>query len=159
MNAPTSLALLVDGAPPVEFTLDGQTVRARPDETLWQVAKRAGIAIPHLCHKEGLEPAGNCRACMVEIDGERVLAASCCRAPCAGMSVRSDSSRAVAARTMVIELLVSDAGAASNRHTRASELTRWADRLGVESGRLPQRDAHYAAPDTSHAAIAVNLDA
>jgi formate dehydrogenase major subunit len=159
MNAPTSLALLVDGAPPVEFTLDGQTVRARPDETLWQIAKRAGIAIPHLCHKEGLEPAGNCRACMVEIDGERVLAASCCRGATTGMTVRTDSPRAVAARAMVIELLVSDAGTASNRYTRASELTRWADRLGVESGRLPQRDAHYAAPDTSHAAIAVNLDA
>ena len=36
-----------------------------------QAAKRHGVEIPHLCYKEGLRPDGNCRACMVEIKGER----------------------------------------------------------------------------------------
>ena len=57
-------------------------------------AKREGVEIPHLCYKEGLEAVGNCRACVVEINGERVLAPSCCRAPTPGMKVTTDSERA-----------------------------------------------------------------
>src|SRR6476620_1163646 len=92
------------------FTLDGKVVAARPGETIWQVAKRECINIPHLCWLP--EPVyredGNCRACMVEIDGERVLAASCIRKPSPGMLVRTGSDRAVKARRMVIELLLAD---------------------------------------------------
>ena len=65
----------------IKFTLDGREVEARAEETLWQVASRFGTEIPHLCYspEPGYRPDGNCRACMVEIEGERVLAASCIR--------------------------------------------------------------------------------
>ena len=159
MNAPTSHTLLKADAPTVEFTLDGKAVQARSDETIWQVAKREGCTIPHLCHKEGLTPAGNCRACVVEVEGERTLAASCCRNVSAGMKIQTQSERSVKARAMVIELLLSDAGQTTDAYTRESELSQWARTLGVEKGRLPTRDAGYAQADTSHAAIAVNLDA
>ena len=159
MNARTPQVLLQAEAKTVEFTLDERSVQAHGDETIWQVAKREGTLIPHLCHQEGLAPAGNCRACVVEVEGERTLAASCCRAPSAGMKVKTDSERSVVARAMVVELLISDAGTTTDRYTRESELTHWAAKLGVRGGRLPARDAHYAAPDLSHAAIAVNLDA
>ena len=58
---------------PIKFTLDGVEVEASADETIWEVAKRQGTLIPHLCHKDatGYHSDGNCRACMVEIDGER----------------------------------------------------------------------------------------
>ena len=69
---------------PIEFTLDGVTVHAEPGTTLWEAARAQGVHLPHLCHAPGLRPDGNCRACMVEVDGERVLAASCCRAVSAG---------------------------------------------------------------------------
>ena len=49
-------------------------------ETIIEVADRLGVEIPRLCYKPGMRPDGNCRACMVEIKGERVLAPSCCRA-------------------------------------------------------------------------------
>ena len=78
-------------APTVEFELNGRKISGRSNETLIEIAKREGIEIPHLCYKPGLEEVGNCRSCMVEIDGERVLAPSCCRYPSAGMKVRSDS--------------------------------------------------------------------
>jgi len=60
---------------PIKFTLDGKEVEAQPGETIWQVANRLGIEIPHLCWlpKPGYRADGNCRACMVEIEGERVL--------------------------------------------------------------------------------------
>ena len=58
----------------IAFTLDGRAVGARPGETLFEVAAREGVALPHLCHGDGLRPDGNCRACVVEVKGERVLA-------------------------------------------------------------------------------------
>ena len=59
----------------IKFELDGQQVEARVGETIWQVAKRQGREIPHLCYspEPDYRPDGNCRACMVEIEGERVL--------------------------------------------------------------------------------------
>src|SRR5712675_2597700 len=95
---------------PIRFTLDGAEVEAQPGETIWQVAQRHGVEIPHLCWlpKPGYRADGNCRACMVEIEGERVLAASCIRKPAAGMKVKSASDRAKAARAMVFELLLAD---------------------------------------------------
>ena len=95
-------------AMPVEFKLNGRDVIGYGNETIIQTAKRLGVEIPHLCYKEGMRPDGNCRACMVEIKGERVLAPSCCRLPAPGMEVTSDSARAVASQKMVLELLMSD---------------------------------------------------
>src|SRR3974377_807746 len=89
---------------PVEFKLNGMTVIGRSDETILQTAKKHGIDIPHLCFKEGMRPDGNCRACMVEIKGERVLAPSCCRYPLTGMEVQSETARARASHETVIEL-------------------------------------------------------
>ena len=92
---------------PTTFTLNGDIVEAAPDETIWQVANRLDVEIPHLCYapEPDYRADGNCRACMVEIEGERVLAASCIRSPTPGMVVNSTSSRAKSARKMVFELL------------------------------------------------------
>jgi formate dehydrogenase major subunit len=141
-------------AMPVEFRLNGNTVVARNGETIIQAAKRHGVEIPHLCYKEGLRPDGNCRACVVEVKGERVLAASCCRNPSPGMEVTTDSPRAVASQKMVLELLLADMPQA--RHTLDSELDHWASRLQVSQPRFAKR--HQPAADLSHHGIAVNLD-
>ena len=81
----------------VRFHLDGREVEALPGETIWQVAKRHETDIPHLCYADepGYRADGNCRACMVEIEGERVLAASCIRTPTEGMKVSTGTERAV----------------------------------------------------------------
>jgi formate dehydrogenase major subunit len=141
-------------AMPVEFKLNGKNVLGFGNETIIQTAKRLGIEIPHLCYKEGMRPDGNCRACMVEIKGERVLAPSCCRKPAPGMEVTTDSARAVASQKMVLELLLSDMPKA--RHTRKSELDQWAKVLKVGAPRFTPR--HQPASDLSHHGIAVNLD-
>jgi len=142
--------------PTIAFELDGRAVEALPGDTLIEVARREGIDLPHLCYKPGLEAVGNCRSCMVEIAGERVLAASCCRQPTAGMKVTTDSPRAVAAQKMVIELLQSDMAEA--QYTRHNEVDVWAEKLGVGKPRFaPTRTQPQ--PDATHAAITVNLDA
>ncbi|HET9663958.1 MAG TPA: molybdopterin-dependent oxidoreductase, partial [Burkholderiales bacterium] len=141
-------------AMPVAFKLNGKDVIAYGNETILQAAKRHGVAIAHLCYKEGMRPDGNCRACMVEIKGERVLAPSCCRKPTAGMEVISDNERALASQKMVLELLLSDMP--GERHTLDSELDYWAKALKVGKPRFKPR--HQPPADLSHYGIAVNLD-
>ena len=141
-------------AMPVEFKLNGQDVTAHAGETIIQAAKRHGVEIPHLCYKEGLRPDGNCRACVVEVKGERVLAASCCRNPAKGMEVTTNSDRAVTSQKMVLELLLSDMP--QKRHTLNSELDQWAIKLKVGQPRFEAR--HQPQADLSHHGIAVNLD-
>ena len=121
----------------VTFTLDGREVSAAPGETIWQVAERQGTTIPHLCWKDalGYRADGNCRACMVEVEGERVLAASCIRRPAEGMVVRTASERAETSRRLVMELLASDMPSARDlaRPRRAV--------LGAGGGHRPRRAA------------------
>src|SRR3954462_7794551 len=149
------------GGATVAFTLDGVEVDAREGEMIWQVAQRHGTRIPHLCYapKPGYRPDGNCRACMVEIEGERVLAASCIRTPTAGMKVKALSHRAATARKMVFELLISDQPDRNTEaHDPTSKFWSWAVRMGIATSRLPSREKQPAS-DRSHVAMAVNLDA
>ena len=142
------------------FELDGAEVEALPGESIWQAAARRGTTLPHLCHttETGYRPDGNCRACVVEIEGERTLAASCRRLPEAGQSVKTNSERAVKARAMVMELLVTDQPPRAETHDPDAAFWHWADVQGVHDSRFPAR-SRIPAPDTSHPAMMVNLDA
>src|ERR1700730_3472325 len=143
----------------IQFELDGKQVEAINGETIWQVAKRQGREIPHLCYspEPDYRPDGNCRACMVEIEGERVLAASCKRTPTVGMKVKSASARAVAAQKMVMELLVADQPARATSHDPDSKFWHWAEKVEVTESRFPAAERWQA--DASHPAMRVNLDA
>src|SRR5476649_1697500 len=149
----------------IEFLLDGKPVSADAGETIWDVAKREGTKIPHLCHVDlpGYRTDGNCRACMVEIKGERVLAASCIRKPTAGMEVATGSDRAVKSREMVFELLVSNMRSAEEGPDNQSPFWQWASSMGVTgSDRYASKfdeTAEAAEFDISNPAIAVNIDA
>ena len=172
-----------DSSTSFTLTLDGLEVQAYPGETLWQVAKRAGETIPHLCFKDapGYRADGNCRACMVEVEGERVLAASCIREAAPGMVVRSaGSSRVQTARKGVLELLLADQPEREISPDRSSHLWDTADQLAIDAAsvrqRLPARSdrdgptVHHVEPrsdslphagghDATHSAMSVNLDA
>ncbi len=143
----------------ITFTLDGKTVQAAEGETIWQVAKRENIAIPHLCHrpKPGYAPDGNCRACMVEIEGERTLAASCIRTPAKDMVVQTATERARKARRMVMELLLSDHPDQENAPNKSAHFWDMAEANNITSSRFPKTGA--SPEDFSHPAMAVQLDA
>ncbi len=144
---------------PVNFSLDGKPVEAQPGEPIWQAAARHGTDIPHLCYRDsdGYRADGNCRACMGEIEGERVLAASCIRTPTDGMVVHSENQRAKTARKMVMELLIADQPSRDTAHDPDSELWHYAEMQDVDAARFPAKAS--PAPDSSHPAIAVNMDA
>ena len=143
----------------ITFELDGQQVQARPGETIWAVAQRLGTHIPHLCHRPqpGYRPDGNCRACMVEIEGERVLAPSCKRMPAAAMKVKTATERASKARAMVLELLVADQPERLTSHDPTSFFWSQADFVHVTKSRFPGAERWES--DPSHPAMRVNLDA
>jgi formate dehydrogenase major subunit len=144
----------------VTFTLDGREVTAETGQTIWEVANGRGLIIPHLCHKpaKGYRPDGNCRACVVEVEGERTLAASCIREPVAGMVVHTQSARALAARKMVVEMLVTDQPEAA--HDVSSHMVDMVAATGAAAGRLPKLEkARIPLLDDSHVAMRVNLDA
>ncbi|MEL6425917.1 MAG: molybdopterin-dependent oxidoreductase, partial [Pseudomonadota bacterium] len=146
----------------VKFTLDGREVEATPNESIWEVAKREGTRIPHLCHADepGYRSDGNCRACMVEVEGERTLAASCVRMPTEGMVVHTGSERADKARKMVMELLVADQPERESAHDKSSQFWDMADMQGVSDSRFPSVEPdRIPLLDDSHVAMKVNLDA
>ncbi|HLQ89105.1 MAG TPA: formate dehydrogenase subunit alpha [Xanthobacteraceae bacterium] len=147
---------------PNTFTIDDREVDIRPGETIFRAARRLDIKLPHLCYtpKPGYRPDGNCRVCMVEIEGERVLAASCLRQPAPGMKVKTQTDRAQNARRMVAELLLTDQPDQAHAHDPDSELWKIVKRQKIEAGRFPRREsAAVPQPDRSHVAMAVNLDA
>jgi formate dehydrogenase major subunit len=164
MNAPAKLAEVTPAS--VEFQLDQQTIHALEGETILKAAQRHGVEIPHLCYTDGLRADGNCRACVVEIKGERTLAASCCRNVTAGMEVQARSERALKSQRMVLEMLLSDLPDAGYKWNEADEsqqhgeLSAWAARLDV-AVRPELKALRRAQPkaDLSHPAMAVNLDA
>ena len=150
----------------IPFTLDGQPLQALEGETIFKAAQRHGVDIPHLCFKDGYRPDGNCRACVVEVKGERTLAPSCCRSVTPGMEVQASSPRARKSQQMVVEMLLSDmpdqgykwnGGDATRPH---GELSDWAAQLDVQV-RPELRALRRVQPvaDVSHPAMAVNLDA
>ncbi len=170
----------------IHFTLDGKAIEAHHGESILNAAKRHGVDIPHLCYKDGYRADGNCRACVVEIKGERVLAPSCCRSPVAGMDVQAQSPRAVKSQKMVLEMLLSDmpdvgykwndgeSKLGTDPHFRAEnsgsgpnllqhgELSAWADEMDVvvrPEFKAIRREAPSTWTDASHPAMLVNLDA
>src|SRR6476619_619064 len=140
MNAPHETFVAEEA---IVFSLNGADVSAAPGETILEAADRIGVAIPRLCYKPGYRPDGNCRACMVEIKGERALAPSCCRKPTAGMEVTSDSARAVHSQRMIVELLASDMP--ERTYKTDSELDFWKRALGIENPRFAKRAQPAAA--------------
>ncbi|MBI28448.1 MAG: formate dehydrogenase subunit alpha [Pelagibacteraceae bacterium] len=143
----------------IQFTINNKNVTADEDETIWQVSKRLGIEIPHLCYlpEPDYRADGNCRACMVEIEGERVLAASCIRKPTEGMKVFTSTDRAKKSRELVFELLLTDQPSKNDSHDPESNFWKWTEKIDIEKSRFIKKDS--VLPDSSHPSMAVNLDA
>jgi formate dehydrogenase major subunit len=155
MNAITRSEAIQQDTKQVTFRLNGRAVVGKETETILQVAEREGVEIPQLCYSESMDTAGNCRACVVEIRGERVLAPSCCRNAREGIEVITNNARAVKSQRMVIELLQSNMPEA--HYTRNNEVDQWAAKLKLGKPRFGSRV--QVRQDASHPAITVNLDA
>ena len=153
---------MLDASPTrtVTFNLNGDDVTVPDGTTIWDAANGRDLIIPHLCHKSqpGYRPDGNCRACMVEVEGERTLVASCVRPVAEGMVVKTDTDRAKKSRAMVMELLMADQP--EQPHDVSSHFWDMAKLTDVSDCRFPAKEPEKIPPlDDSHVAMRVNLDA
>ncbi len=108
----------------IRLTINGLAVQAEAGQHIIEVCDALGIEVPRLCYRPGMRPDGNCRACVVEVAGERTLTASCCRQVADEMQVSTDNARVHAAQNMVLELLQADLSA-------DSELDGWSARRNI----------------------------
>lgn len=92
----------------VTIYLDGREVRVPEGVTLLEACRMEGIHIPTLCHFEGLSPWGGCRMCVVEVEGQPNLVASCVTQVREGMRIWASSKRVREARKTNLELLLSN---------------------------------------------------
>jgi len=154
----------------IQFELNGQSVTAGAEESLLDVCKRFNIEVPHLCNHPSLRADGNCRACMVEIEGERALAPSCRRNPLPGMKVNTDSLRAKRAQQGVLKMLESTLS--GNVYTLEDELRQWQKKGGQKKQEQKKQGrqktdceivhkvkAGAGVVDSSHPAIDFHIDA
>jgi NADP-reducing hydrogenase subunit HndD len=91
----------------VNLTINGKAVCAPEGTTILQAASKVGIVIPTLCYLKDLNEIGACRVCVVEIEGQDRLSASCNTPVEEGMVAFTDSARARKARRNNIQLILS----------------------------------------------------
>lgn len=121
----------------VEFTLDGEQVRAPEGSTILDACTQVGTHIPTLCWGDTLSPVNACRVCMVEVEGSRTLVPSCSRAVDPGMVVTTNGERARHSRKLVLELLASSVDLSTTPH-----VSDWIQEYGAQPARFgPPADA------------------
>ena len=144
------------------FFINDKHVQALGFETIWEVAKREGYFIPHLCHNNetGYEPDGNCRSCVIEVEGERVLSASCIRKPEDGMKVITNNKKVEKSQKLILELLLSDQPEKEKSHNKLSPFWKMINSRKITESRFPKKDFKTVPNvDKSHPAMTVSLDA
>lgn len=92
----------------VNLTIDGVSVSVPATYTVLEAARKAGVKIPTLCYLKGVNVAGACRVCLVEIEKARTLAAACVMPVSEGMVVHTNSPKVRATRKSTLEMILSD---------------------------------------------------
>lgn len=118
----------------VAITIDDLSLEVSPTTSILEAARKLGISLPTLCHKEGSRPDGNCRACVVEIKGERALAPSCNRLVSEGIVIYTKSERVDRSRNTILELLAIESNLLGKDiiKTSTDELSVWLDDYDIE---------------------------
>jgi len=129
----------------VKFVLNGEEVSAGEGLTILRAAEQKGVEIPTLCHSPDLTPAGVCRVCVVEVEGTKALVGSCHTPVTEGMVVHTHSSKVLAARRAIVELLLAGhtGSCVSDTNARNCGLHRLASDLQVGPPRFETRKPRY----------------
>ena len=92
----------------VTLTIDGKTIKANKNSTILEAARQAGIDIPTLCFLKDINEVGDCRMCIVEVEGRRGFATSCIQKVEEGMVVHTQNNNVLEARRVVLDLILSN---------------------------------------------------
>ncbi len=92
----------------IKLTIDNTIIEVPEGTTILEAAKKIGVNIPTLCYHQDLCVAGNCRVCVVEVEGQNTLAASCAVPVSEGIVVKTNTPKVRKARRNILGLLVSE---------------------------------------------------
>ena len=91
----------------IKLNIDGQEIEVQKGVSVLTAARKANIDIPTLCFLKGVNAAGDCRMCIVEIEGRRGLVPSCNTMAEEGMVVRTNTPQIIEARRVILDLILS----------------------------------------------------
>jgi len=137
----------------VKATIDGQEIKVQMGTTILEAAERLGIRIPTLCYHDDLCVAGVCRVCLVDVEGQRTLQASCAYPITQPITVRTHTPKVRRARRHIIDLLLSAHYGECYACARNNncELQSLAKEYGVDYFRFGHPDKpRYAVDDSSY---------
>ncbi len=134
----------------VTITIDGIEMKVPADFTIHQAAKLAGIDIPVLCWHNDLHATGNCRVCVVEIEGNPLYQPSCATPVADGMKIKVNTPELLKARKMVLELMLSrhNMDCLNCERNTHCELQTLADKYGFRGNRF-ENEPHWLPIDSS----------
>ncbi len=139
----------------VTLTIDGETVKAKKGTTILQAAKQAGIDIPTLCFLKDINEVGDCRMCIVEVEGRRGFATSCIQTVEEGMVVHTHTPNVLEARRTVLDLIISNHAKDCLTCTRSGncELQKLATKFNVLHVEYPGEMTKHKIDDKSPALV------
>jgi bidirectional [NiFe] hydrogenase diaphorase subunit len=135
----------------ITLTIDGHTIGAEQNLTILQAAEEVGIYIPTLCHLEGVDEAGACRLCLVEVTGSNKLLPACVTKVAEGLDIKTNTEKLKNYRKMILEMLFAErnhvcAICVANQHCELQDL---AAKIGIDHVRYDYNYPEYEV-DTSH---------
>ena len=139
----------------VTLTIDGETIKAKKGTTILQAAKQAGIDIPTLCFLKDINEVGDCRMCIVEVEGRRGFATSCIQTVEEGMVVHTHTPNVLEARRTVLDLIISNHAKDCLTCTRSGncELQKLATKFNVLHVEYPGEMTKHKIDDKSPALV------
>ena len=90
----------------INLTIDGQKITVPEGTTILNAAKQAGIDIPTLCFLKEINEVGDCRMCIVEVEGRKGFATSCIQTVEEGMIVHTHTPSVLEARHVILDLII-----------------------------------------------------
>ena len=135
----------------VNLIIDGQEVKAKKGTTVLEAARKVGIDIPTLCFLKEINEVGDCRMCIVEIEGRRGFATSCIEKVQEGMVVHTNTPDVVEARRTVLDLILSNHPKDCLTCVRSGscELQKLAERFNIQNIEFPGEMVKHEIDDKS----------
>ena len=135
----------------VTLTIDGIEIKAKKGSTILEAATEAGIDIPTLCFLKDINEVGDCRMCIVEVEGRRGFATSCIQKVEEGMVVHTNTQNVLEARHVILDLIISNHSKDCLTCTRSGncELQKLAEKFNVLKVEFPGEMAKHEIDDLS----------
>ena len=135
----------------ITLTIDNQTVQVEKGTTILQAARQAGIDIPTLCFLKEINEVGDCRMCIVEVEGRRGFVTSCIQKAEEGMVVHTNTPDVIEARKVVLDLIISNHNVDCLACVRSGncELQELAHKLNITKIEFPGEKSQHEIDDLS----------